>query len=133
MVTDISVGRVEVTFLSIGTVLQQWKSGKVKVLAINSRDRYTGLDLPAITEDLPKLQLLANWMGVIAPAGLPPDITQRLHKTLVGVIQSADFQKRLSSLYWTPVGNRPEEFSAQLRGEYGVLAQVVKSAGLVPE
>ena len=73
LVTDLSVGRVEVSFLSVGSVVQHWKAGKVKVLALNDPARYKTLpDLPAITEEMPKLELLGNWMGLLAPANLPP-------------------------------------------------------------
>jgi tripartite-type tricarboxylate transporter receptor subunit TctC len=134
LVTDLSAGRVDLTFLSLGSVLSLWKAGKVRILAMNSGSRYPGLpEIPAITEALPKIDLLANWMGVVAPAGLPAPITQRLHGALAATVQSADFRKRLAELYWAPVGNTPEQFAAQLRAEHAVLANVVKSAGIKPE
>jgi tripartite-type tricarboxylate transporter receptor subunit TctC len=48
-------------------------------------------------------------------------------------IQAPDFRKRLDDLYMGPIGNRPDEFAAQLRREYALVARVVKSAGIRPE
>ena len=125
---------VDLTFLTVGSVLQHWKAGKVRILAMNDPTRYKTLpDLPAITEEMPKLELLGNWMGLLAPANLPPAVTSRLHEAVVRSLQSAEFRKRLEDLYMGPIGNRPEEFSAQLRREYALVARVVKAAGIQPE
>ena len=134
LVTDLSVGRVEVSFLSVGSVVQHWKAGKVKVLALNDPARYKTLpDLPAITEEMPRLELLGNWMGLLAPANLPPAITSRLYESIAKATQSPELRKRLDELYMGPIANRPEEFAAQLRREYALVGRVVKAAGIQPE
>ena len=134
LVTDLSVGRVEVSFLSVGSVVQHWKAGKVKVLALNDPARYKTLpDLPAITEEMPRLELLGNWMGLLAPANLPPAITSRLYESIAKATQSPELRKRLDELYMGPIANRPEEFAAQLRREYALGGRVVKAAGIQPE
>ena len=134
VVTDLSVGRVEVSFLTVGSVLQLWKAGKVKILAINTPKRYKSLpDLPAITEEMPKINLLTNWMGFVAPAGLPAPILARLNESMVRVMNSPDFRKKMEDVYTDVIANRPEEFSALLKREYALVAQLVQTAGIKPE
>ncbi len=134
LITDFSVGRVDVTFLTVGSVLQHWKAGKVKILAINTPNRYPTLpDLPAITEEMPKFEMLTNWMGLVAPPGLPAPMVSRLNESFAKVLQSPEVRKRLDDLYMGPIGNKPEEFAESLRREYALVARVVKSAGIVPE
>lgn len=134
VVTDFVAGRVEATYVSIGSVLQHWKTGKVKVLAIASPKRHPALpDLPAVLEDLPNLDLLSNWMGYVAPVQTPRPIINQLHAAMMKVIQSPEFRKRLDGFYYTVVGNSPEEFSTALKKEFEVAGGAFKAAGIEPE
>lgn len=134
VITDLSVGRVEVSFLTAGSVLQHWKAGKVKILAINTPRRYKTLpDLPAITEEMPKINLLTNWMGFVAPAGLPAPVLATLNTSMVRVMNSPDFRKKMEDVYTDVIANRPDEFADLLKREYALVAQVVKGAGIKPE
>lgn len=134
LVTDFIVGRVDATYISIGSVLQHWKVGKVKVLAIASPARHPALpNLPAIVEDLPKIDLLANWMGFVAPVRVPRPIISQLHGAMVKVIATPEYRKRLDELYYSPVGNTPEEFAAALKKEFAVAGAAFKAAGIKPE
>jgi tripartite-type tricarboxylate transporter receptor subunit TctC len=134
VVADLVAGRVNASYISIGSVLQHWKTGKVKVLAIASPQRHPALpDLPALNEELPGFELLANWMGFVAPAQVPRPIISQLHAAMVKVIQAPQMRKRLEELYYTTVGNTPEEFAAALNKEFAVAAAAFKAAGIKPE
>ncbi|MSQ51272.1 MAG: ABC transporter substrate-binding protein [Betaproteobacteria bacterium] len=134
LVTDFVAGRVDVTYISIGSVLQHWKAGKVKVIAIASPKRHSALpDLPTLNEDLPNMELLANWMGYVAPAQVPRPIINQLHAAMMKVIHTPDFRKRLEGFYYTTVGNTPEEFGAALKKEFEVAGAAFKAAGIQPE
>ena len=134
LVTDFVAGRVDVTYISIGSVLQHWKAGKVKVIAIASPKRHSALpDLPTLNEDLPNMELLANWMGYVAPAQVPRPIINQLHTAMMKVIHTADFRKRLEGFYYTAVGNTSEEFGIALKKEFEVAGNAFKAAGIQPE
>lgn len=127
-------GRVDATYVSIGSVLQHWKAGKVKVLAIASPKRHPALpDLPALHEDMPAVDLLANWMGFVAPTQVPKPIINQLHAAMMKVIQTPEFRKRLDDNYYSTVGNTPEEFGAALKKEFSVAATAFKAGGIQPE
>jgi tripartite-type tricarboxylate transporter receptor subunit TctC len=134
LVTDFVAGRVDATYISIGSVLQYWKAGKVKVLAIASPKRHPALpDLPTLNEELPNVDLLANWMGYVAPAQLPRPIVNQLHSAMMKVIHTPAFNRRLEGFYYTAVGNTPEEFGASLKKEFDVAGTAFKAAGIQPE
>ncbi|MFM9968177.1 MAG: Bug family tripartite tricarboxylate transporter substrate binding protein [Burkholderiales bacterium] len=134
VVTDFVAGRVDATYVSIGSVLQHWKAGKVKVLAIASPKRHSALpDLPTLNEDLPNVELIANWMGYVAPAQVPRPIINQLHAAAMKVIHTPAFRKTLEGYYYTTVGNTPEEFGASLKKEFDVAGAAFKAAGIQPE
>lgn len=134
VVTDFVAGRVDATYVSIGSVLQYWKAGKIKVIAIASPKRHPALpDLPTLNEDLPNVELLANWMGFVAPAQVPRPIINQLHAAMMKVIHTPDFRKRLEGFYYTTVGNTPEEFGASLKKEFEVAGTAFKAGGIQPE
>ncbi len=134
VVTDFVAGRVDATYVSIGSVLQYWKAGKVKVLAIASPKRHPALpDLPTLNEGLPNVELLANWMGYVAPAQVPRPIVNQLHAAMMKVIHTPEFNKRLEGFYYTAVGNTPEEFGAALKKEFEVAGTAFKAGGIEPE
>lgn len=134
VVTDFVAGRVDATYVSIGSVLQYWKAGKIKVIAIASPKRHAALpDLPTLNEGLPNVELLANWMGYVAPAQVPRPIINQLHSAMIKVIHTPDFRKRLEGFYYTAVGNTPEEFGAALKKEFDVAGSAFKAGGIQPE
>ena len=80
MVSDFVAGRVEATYVSIGSVLQFWKAGKIKVLAIASAKRHPALpEVPTVAESgMPGFEV-SSWQGVLAPAGTPREVVARLN------------------------------------------------------
>lgn len=134
VVTDFVAGRVDATYVSIGSVLQHWKAGKVRVIAIASPRRHAALpDLPTLNEDLPAVELLANWMGYVAPAQVPRPIINQLHAAMTKVIHTPAFRAHLEGFYYTAVGNTSEEFGASLKKEFEVASTAFRAAGIQPE
>ena len=134
LVTDFVTGRVDATYISIGSVIQHWKAGKVKVIAILSPKRHPALpDLPTANEALPGFELLANWMGFVAPVQTPRPIINQLHAAMMKVVHTPEFRKRLDEYYYSTVGNTPEEFGASLKREFAVAEAAFSGAGIKPE
>ena len=79
------------------------------------------------------MELLANWMGYVAPAQVPRPIINQLHTAMMKVIHTADFRKRLEGFYYTAVGNTSEEFGIALKKEFEVAGNAFKAAGIQPE
>ena len=98
------------------------------------RSRHSALpDLPTLNEDLPSVELLANWMGYVAPVQVPRPIINQLHAAMMKVVHTPEFRKRLDEYYYSTVGNSPEEFAAALKKEFSVAGAAFKAAGIQPE
>jgi len=90
-------------------------------------------DLPTIAEaGYPELHGDA-WVGVLVPTGTPQDIVSLLHREIVKIIARQDMKERLAALGLEPVGNSPEEFTAQMKIEMEKWAKVIQAAKIKAE
>ena len=76
---------------------------------------------------------ISSWMGVVAPAGTPAEIVNRLNTTMAKIVTPPDFKERFATLGFEPVVNTPEEFSAFIKAEVEKFAKLAKAAGVKPE
>ena len=118
---------------SVGTVMPHLKTGRLRALGVSSAKRSPALpDVPAIAETVPGYEA-RGWNGVLAPAGTPKPIVDRLNREIVLVVQSPEFLKQLATEGAVPVGNTPAEFAAVIKADIDKWAKVVKEAGIRPE
>ena len=111
---------------AIGFVQQ----GRLRALAVTSKLRSAQLkDVPAIAETLPGFENL-GWFGLMAPAGTPKVVIDRVHGDTVKALAGADLRKRLDDIGMAPVGNTPDEFAKAIREETQRWAKVVKERRL---
>jgi tripartite-type tricarboxylate transporter receptor subunit TctC len=131
--SDLISGQTQFYFIDFGTGLPHIKSGKMRALAfVNQR---SGLlpGVPAISESLPGFALAA-WNGVLAPAGTPKEIVNRLNAELRAVLARPEMRERLNVIGLEVMGTgTPEDFGAFLQVELGKWAKWVKDAGIQPE
>ena len=73
------------------------------------------------------------WFGVLAPAGVPIPIVNRLHSALTRALESRDMKERLTAEGAEPIGNTPQEFQAFIKSEIERWAVVVKASGMKAE
>ena len=127
---DLIVGRVQINFASLPSVIGYVRSGKVRALAVTSLKRSQAVpDLPTLSESgLPGFELGA-WQGMFATVGTPRPIIDKLHRETVKVMYSPDVLKRLADEGAEPVANTPEEFTQWLRGEIANWTKVIKTVG----
>ncbi len=85
-------------------------------------------DLPAVAETLPGYEI-AQWAGVLAPAGTPRDIVSRLHATIVKAVGTAKVAQQFAVIGFELVGSSPEEFTAHIKSEIAKWGSVVKASG----
>ena len=133
-VMSIVSGETQVFFGALPGTLQHVKAGKLKPLAVMSNERSTFIpDVPTSKElGFPKL-LAGNWFGVIAPAGTPKDITDRLYREIAVIVKDKDYLERLDKAGLKPFLTTPEQMRALMRTESAAWAAVVKSANIRPE
>ncbi|HEV7913852.1 MAG TPA: tripartite tricarboxylate transporter substrate binding protein [Albitalea sp.] len=109
------------------TAVQQVKAGKLRALAVLSKTRSPVLpDVPTLIESGVHGVELSSWVGLMAPAGTPRPIIDRLHAEMVKIVAKPDVKARLASLNYEPVGNTPEQFATAITAETARWAKVVK-------
>src|SRR5262249_12202078 len=119
--------------LDLPILLPQVQAGKIRPIALGSRERHaTVKDVPTTAEvGFPEL-LADNWYGMVAPAGTPPAIIAKLNKIAVEAMQSPDVKEKLLSQGAVLSGNKPEEFAAYIKSEIDKWGKVVQAAGIKP-
>ena len=118
---------------SIGGVLPQVKSGRVRALGVSTQQPLPLLpNVPPIADVLPGYEA-RGWNGIFAPAGTPRNIIERLHQEIVKVVRSPEFAQNLAAEGAVAVGNTPAEFDAVVRADMKKWAAVIKEAGIKGE
>lgn len=129
-VTDLIAGQVQLMFDNLPSSLAQVKAGKLRPIAVTSRERSPALpDVPTIAESgLPGYEA-TSWFGMHAPAGTQKDIVAKISATVAKSLRTPEMMERLASQGAQPVGNTPEEFTEFVRAEITKWARVVKASG----
>lgn len=130
LVTDLLAGRVDATFDSFTVYEEHIKSGRVHALAVTSRARMAALpQTPTLAEAGLAGYEVANWLGLLAPAGTPKDVVTRLHTAVNRAMGDAGMKRQLTAVGIEPTSSTPEEFGALIRSEIPKWARIVQSSG----
>jgi tripartite-type tricarboxylate transporter receptor subunit TctC len=128
---DLIGGTMDVMFDNLPSALPQIKAGKLTALAVTSNERSAALpDVPTIAEAGPvKGYEASSWFGLLAPAGTPPDIVNRIQQETAKALATPALKERLVSQGAIPSGNTPAQFTQFIAAETKKWAQVVKASG----
>jgi tripartite-type tricarboxylate transporter receptor subunit TctC len=134
IMTDMLGGQIETGFTSTLTVLQHYKSGKLRVIAVAGKARHASMpDVPtAIEAGYPDYETYA-WYGMYAPKGTPREVVNRIQQEIAKVVRRPDMQERMAQFGAEPIASTPEEFAAYTKSEHDKFARLVKAAGIQPE
>ncbi len=124
-------GNVDVMFDNLPTALQQIKSGKLKAFAVTSAQRSSAVpDLPTIEEagNLKGFDA-SSWFGLVAPAGTPPEVVNRIQQEVTKALASPAVKERLVAQGAILGGNTPAQFAAFIDSEIKKWGPVVKASG----
>jgi tripartite-type tricarboxylate transporter receptor subunit TctC len=128
--TDLMGGQIQMVTPNLGAAIGFIKEGKMRALAVTSRERSPQLpDVPAAGELLPGFEN-AGWFGLMAPAGTPREVIDRIQRDSAKILLSEDFKATLAKQGMTPVANSPSDFAAAIREESARWAKVIKDRGL---
>ena len=134
LATDLLGGQILMSFDTITPVLPHIKAGKLRPLAVTTAKRSPALpDVPTLQEAGLKDFDIGTWFGVLAPAGTPKPVLDRLSAEATKIIQSPDFKKRMDDIGAQPVGNSPAEMAAQIRSETDKFSLLVKAGNVTVE
>jgi tripartite-type tricarboxylate transporter receptor subunit TctC len=128
---DVVGGQVPLVFTAIAGAHQYVKQGRVNAIAVPSAKRDPALpEVPTFIESgAPGIEAY-SWVGISAPAKTPRPIVERLQKEIAAVLQEPDVRQRYATLGIIPVGNSPEQFAEQIRGDLARWASVVKQSAI---
>lgn len=128
---DMVSGNMDVMFDNLPSSLPHIKAGKLKALAVTSRQRSAALpDVPTIEEAAGLKGFDAtSWFGLLAPAGTPADIVNRIQQETAKALNTAAVKQQLVSQGAIPSGNTPTEFAKHIAEEHVKWAKVVKDSG----
>ena len=134
VISDLIGGHVEVVFVNIPPVLSNIQAGKVRALAVTTKARSAVLpDVPTLDESgLPGYES-TTWYGVLAPAGTPQPIIQRLNEELAKAVNTPDLQAQLRALGSEPSPDTPAQFAAFIRNDIASWAKVMQASGVTPD
>jgi tripartite-type tricarboxylate transporter receptor subunit TctC len=131
MLPDLLAGRVTLSFANVSNVMAPVREGKLRAFAVTSVKRSAAApDLPTMIESgYPEFEAVP-WFGLIAPAGTPAAIVDRLNRETLKAMAMSDVRKRLTDLGLDVITGTPAEFQAALEREIPRWARVIKPLGI---
>jgi tripartite-type tricarboxylate transporter receptor subunit TctC len=122
---------IDMVVIGTPTAVPQIKAGKVRALAVFSDNRLPEIPLvPTVAEEgFPGCEV-HSWYGVLAPAGTPKEIVDRLNRDIVKAITAPDSRNRLTAVGFDPITNTPEQFSALIKAEVLRWGKVIRGANI---
>lgn len=115
---------------SAGTVGPQVKAGRIRALGVGAKQRLAILpDVPPIGDTLPGYEA-RGWNGILAPAGTPKPVVDRLNREIIKIVRAPEFAQVLTGEGATAVGNTPAEFDAIIRADIKKWAKIIKDTGI---
>ena len=132
--TDLLGGEVHLMFGTVVALVPHIQSGKLRAIAVTSRKRSALLpEVPTIAESgLPEYES-GSWYGILAPAGTPRAVIDKLHGGIVKALKQPEVAKRLAAEGAEVIGSTPDEFGAHIKAEVARVAAIVRAAGIRPE
>jgi tripartite-type tricarboxylate transporter receptor subunit TctC len=128
---DVVAGHVQAMFSNLSDALPQTKAGNVRMLAVSSEQRsILATEVPTVAESgYPKYKVL-TWNGLMAPAGTPKEIVDKLSSEIAKAVKEPKFREQLVNYGADPLGDTPAEYRAMLERDISVWAEAVAAAGV---
>jgi tripartite-type tricarboxylate transporter receptor subunit TctC len=128
---DVSGGHVTAMFATLPSAVSLIQSGVIRALAVTGARRSEILpDVPTVVEAGLPGAVVTTWNGVMAPAGTPPELLERLHKALVEVMAEPSLKETFAAVGAETEFSTPQEFAALIRTDFDRWAAVIKQAGI---
>lgn len=131
---DLLAGNVQLSFMSVASTAPQIRAGKLRALAVTSARRSEALpDLPTLHELGIDGYDVGTWWGLLAPAGTPDTIVDKLNAAMRKAVAQREVKERFAPLGLDPLSDSPPAFAAFIKAEVARYAAIAKIAGIEPE
>ena len=130
-ISDLLAGHVQLSFMTVLEASGHIRSGKLKALAVTSRQRVSALpEVPALAESaVPGFDSI-SWIGLLAPAGTPRDIVEKISADVRAVLAEPEVKARITELGGVPRANTPAEFAAMIDADRKRYAKIIAERGI---
>jgi tripartite-type tricarboxylate transporter receptor subunit TctC len=129
-ITDLIAGHVDLMFESLQSIAPFARDGKVRALGVSGAARSPAFpELPTIAEAGVPGYLAPTWTGVIAPAGVPRPIVDKLNAAINKALTSDSFKEKFAKIGDEPAGGTPEDFAATIKADSAKWSEVVRRSG----
>ncbi len=131
--SDLLAGQLDSSFASVGTALPYLKANRLRPLGVASPRRSQALpDVPTLAELGASMPNVEAWLGILAPAGTPAPIIQKVATDVREILTQPDVVKTLREQGLEPVGSTPEAFQKLLRAELTQWTRLLPEVGIKP-
>jgi tripartite-type tricarboxylate transporter receptor subunit TctC len=126
---DLIAGTIPLMWNDLTTALPQYKAGKLKLLGVSTSRRVAQIpEVATVADTVPGYEAY-TWFSMYFPAGTPPEITARMNREAVRILQSDDIRKKFAEFGAEPVGGTPAELRAFMASETAKWARVIRESG----
>jgi tripartite-type tricarboxylate transporter receptor subunit TctC len=133
-VPDLISGQAHVMVNAIPELLPHTKGGKLRVIGSMTEKRHPFIpDVPTFIEQGYKEFVMGNWTGIVAPAGTPKSVVNKLAAEVTRIIRAPEMTERLRQMGVDPMGGTAEEFGKLVRAETARFGKAVKESGAKAE
>lgn len=130
-IADLIGGQVPLCFCTLPSVFPHVKSGRLRALAVTTTRRSTSVpDIPTVAEAGVPGYEMSQWYGLLAPAGTPAPIIERLNTEVGKALKHPESRSRLQAQGADPVGSSPQEFGTFFKAEIAKWTRIVQKAGI---
>jgi tripartite-type tricarboxylate transporter receptor subunit TctC len=132
--TAVVGGQIEMLFGSLPSLLPHAKSGRVRALAVGTPKRSPSLpEVPTVAESGYPGFDASLWLAIMAPAGTPQPVIERLNREVVALVAAADTREAFDKAGTEPLTGTPADLAAMIRDGIPKYAKIIKAAGVKPE
>jgi tripartite-type tricarboxylate transporter receptor subunit TctC len=133
LMQDLLAGNIKVSFSTLPAALPQAQAGRIRIIATAEKTRLPELpDTPTIDETIPGV-INVGWNGLLAPAGTPAQIIERLNAVTVAALQTPEVVAKMNLQGLHPLTSTPAEFADLIAREVDDSARIIPAIGIQPE
>jgi tripartite-type tricarboxylate transporter receptor subunit TctC len=130
--TDVVAGHIQMMFVSVGTAVPQWRSSKVKLVAVSSPKRMERLpEVPTVSESGVPGYEAVSWFGLFGPAGMPADVVAKINAEIRAMHAEPEFAATfLDKYYFQSIAGSPEQLANFIKDEEPKWRKIITDANI---